>query len=108
MRYPSLAVECIPPLRRRQSRSEFTRLARNLQSAALGDAHGEFFFLNTFLAIATIALFGLGFPFVADLFRSFESANPNPSNGGLYVLLVVWAGCLGRPRFSVVALLAGP
>ena len=50
------------------------------------------FFLNTFLAIATIALFGLGFPLVDDLFRSFESANPNPSYGGLYVLLVVGAG----------------
>ena len=45
----------------------------------------------TFLTIATIALFGLGFPLVDDLFRSFESANPSPSYGGLYVLLVVWA-----------------
>jgi len=48
------------------------------------------FFLNTFLAIGAIVLFGLGFPLFDDLFRSFDSANPSPSYGGLYVLLVVW------------------
>ncbi|HEV3421063.1 MAG TPA: M48 family metalloprotease [Candidatus Acidoferrum sp.] len=48
------------------------------------------FFLNTFLAIGTIVVFGLGFPLVEDLSRSSNSASPNPSYGGLYVLLVVW------------------
>jgi Zn-dependent protease with chaperone function len=48
------------------------------------------FFLNTFLAIGTIVLFGLGFPLVDDLFRSSDLASPSPSYGGLYVLLVVW------------------
>jgi Zn-dependent protease with chaperone function len=48
------------------------------------------FFLNTFLAIGTIVLLGLGFPLVDDLFRFSDVANPSPSYAGLYVLLVVW------------------
>jgi Zn-dependent protease with chaperone function len=48
------------------------------------------FYLNTFLAVGTIVVFGLRFPVIDDLVRSFDSANPNPSYGGLYVLLVVW------------------
>jgi len=48
------------------------------------------FFLNTLLAVGAILLFGLGFPLVDDLFSSSDLANPSPSYGGLYVLLVVW------------------
>jgi Zn-dependent protease with chaperone function len=48
------------------------------------------FFLNTFLAIGAIVVFGLGFPLIDDIFRFSDLASPSPSYGGLYVLIVVW------------------
>lgn len=48
------------------------------------------FFLNTFLAIGVILVFGLGFPPLDSLAPSRNPVDTSPTFGSLYVLVVVW------------------
>ncbi len=60
------------------------------QTLVKGQFLARDFLLNTFLAIGVILVFGLGFPPLDSLARSWNPADPGPTFGGLYVLVVVW------------------